>query len=95
MVGKYYKLMADPNAVNRWHLDEPLNWRGEDVDSRIFTDAVWYEGEKVLTVPLQYEGERVDFNFAAFDVDSGEEGPIFSGNGRPTARFFGVKQTAL
>ena len=65
---KYYRLQADEKAVNRWYLDEPLDWRGEEVDPRLFTAATLYEGEKVLTVPLQYEGERVDFNFAAFDM---------------------------
>ncbi len=65
---KYYRIVADPNAVNRWYLNEPLDWRGEEVDPRVFTCATWYDGEKPLTVPLQYEGERVDFNFAAFDM---------------------------
>ena len=65
---RYYELEADPEAGSRWFLDCPLDLSGREVDPDLFTVGRKYESMEVLRIPLQYEGDRVHFNFAAFDM---------------------------
>jgi hypothetical protein len=68
MTGTFYRLLADPALPKRWFLGTPVDPEGEDLDPRIFTEAVPFEGRGGLVLPLARKGKEVDFNFAAFDV---------------------------
>jgi len=64
----HYRILADPNAIDRWHLAAPLDKRGEEVDARIFTCSERYEGPSPLVIPQRRAGRPQNFNFADFDM---------------------------
>jgi hypothetical protein len=72
----FYRILADPNAVDRWFLDEPVGQQGRQIDARAFLQGSRYIGPPPADVPIQRVGREVTFNLAAFDmpVVSGELG---------------------
>lgn len=66
---KYFRIVADnERAYPRWHLGEPFDASGEELDAREFTCAKPYTGAAPSTVALKVEGPIFDFNFAAFGM---------------------------
>jgi len=66
---KYFKVLADDKRFgDRWFLDEPLSENGNEIDCRLFTYGITYEGVAPHSVPVQQDGKRVAFNLAAFDM---------------------------
>ncbi|SFR71262.1 hypothetical protein SAMN05428960_0358 [Mitsuaria sp. PDC51] len=65
---RFYRLIADPDSSHRWFLDSPKTLSGEQVDPRIFTYGFAVEPQPPLVVPVDQDGERIGFNFAAFDM---------------------------
>ncbi|MBD3640342.1 MAG: hypothetical protein HUJ18_05045 [Marinobacter sp.] len=67
-MGKFYRVLADPKAVNRWHLKAPVTACGIEIDPRNFTSGTFYTGETSLDLQLRRLGQPVDFNFCDFDM---------------------------
>ncbi len=65
---KYFRVLADPKSADRWFLDEPIAANHESLDARDFTQGKNYLGPDPVIVPVQRDGSRVPFNFAAFDM---------------------------
>jgi hypothetical protein len=65
----FYRLrfIAD-DGVTRWFLGSPYDSAGNEVDPRVFADGVPVNVPLPLTVPVRQLGEKVDFNFCAFDM---------------------------
>jgi hypothetical protein len=67
-MNNFYRILADPKATTRWHLKAPVDQQGREVDAKLFTRAVPFGSDSILTVPLRQQGEEVDINFADFDM---------------------------
>ena len=66
---RYFDVLADDKRFgDRWVLDEPLSENGQQIDARLFRYGKTYEGVAPHSVPVQQNGERIDFNLAAFDM---------------------------
>lgn len=64
----YYDVVVDPWTVSRWFLGSPLDPAGNEVDAREFTYGNVLGPQPLLSLPIYQRGEKVDFNFAAFDM---------------------------
>lgn len=64
----YYELFFDTKMKDCWHLKEPRDGHGCLVDSWHFTMAKRYDGNKDLTIKLQYPGPELDITFNAFGL---------------------------
>jgi len=64
----FYRVVADPWAISRWFLGSPLDSEGNEVDPREFTYGNVLGTQPLLSLPIYQRGEKVDFNFAAFDM---------------------------
>lgn len=67
-MARYFRLIADPKARDRWILKSPIDSQGTDIDPRIFTAGSIYKGTNALKIPVRRAGVQVDFNFADFDM---------------------------
>ena len=61
-------LTDDQRFADRWFLDEPVAAIGEPMTLEEFCYGRPYIGPPPVDVPIQYEGRRVQFNLAAFDM---------------------------
>lgn len=68
MKNRYYRVLADPKAVDRWHLMAPVDEKGHELDARLFTSGEPYKQKGKLAIPLRRAGEQQDFNFGDFDM---------------------------
>jgi hypothetical protein len=69
MQRRYFRIETDDQRfAERWFLDEPVSKTGEEIDAREFTYGRSYTGPVPANVPIQYDGRRVQFNLAAFDM---------------------------
>jgi hypothetical protein len=66
MTEGFYELIA--YGLTRWFLGPPYDPAGNEVDPRIFTDGVPVSVHSSLTIPVRELGDKVDFNFCAFDM---------------------------
>ena len=58
----------DQNYAARWHLGEPRTGNGDEIDAREFRYGQPYKGPLPTHVPISYDGDRVTFLLAAFDM---------------------------
>lgn len=66
---KYFRVLADDQRYAcRWFLGEPLSDTREEIDAREFTYGRRYIGPVPTQLPVDNEGEQVQFNLAAFDM---------------------------
>lgn len=66
---QYFRILSDnDNSADRWFLGEPTSISGEQIDARSFTYGQPYFGPAAAKVPIQYQGRRMQFNLAAFDM---------------------------
>jgi len=62
-----YRVVDDTTLRGRWYLEEPLSPFGP-LDAREFTRGCRVDVPAGTRVPVQYEGGRLDFTLAAFDM---------------------------
>lgn len=67
-MGNFFRILADGNAISRWYLKAPLDVRGDEIDSRLFTQGKFYDGGLPVVIPLRRFGEVMDVTFADFDM---------------------------
>ncbi|WP_162932251.1 imm11 family protein [Solimonas sp. K1W22B-7] len=65
---KFFRLIADSEATDRWYLKAPINSLGKEVDPRLFTEGKAFLLKENLTIPIRQNGRKVEFNFGAFDM---------------------------
>lgn len=65
---RFFRVIADPKANDRWFLKSPVKFNGQQIDPRIFTIGARFNGGEHLSLPLRREGNPVDFNFCDFDM---------------------------
>ncbi len=69
MTQRFFRMKEDVQAPGRWHLDDPTDRQGREVDDpRDFNEgrAVPFEGR--LKVPIQHAGKPQDFTLTALSV---------------------------
>lgn len=67
-MNKFYRILVDPKATARWYLKAPMDQQGREIDARLFTQGLPFDGSPTLCIPLRRQGEEVDINFADFDM---------------------------
>ncbi len=68
-LGTFFEVTTDDvNHADRWFLGEPLTAAGEEIDAREFTVAKAYKGPIPATLPIDYDGKRIQFNLGALDM---------------------------
>jgi hypothetical protein len=65
MPKRFFELADDVNVPNRWHLDSPLDGRGEQVDEGLFRRGGPVHVTAPLRIPVEIAGKPLDFSFAA------------------------------
>jgi hypothetical protein len=66
---KYFRVLADDaRSAGRWFLGEPLADTTEEIDAREFTYGRPYLGPVPTQLPVDNEGDHMQFNLAAFDM---------------------------
>lgn len=65
----YFRIVDDMEVQEKWHLGEPLDSCGVELDARLFTEgrSVVVEGDG-LVVPRRRDGRELQFTLAAFDM---------------------------
>lgn len=65
---RYYELLDDRRARDRWHLGPPLDERGEELDPWQFKEGRALDLGCTPRFPLDVPGEPLDFFWAAFSI---------------------------
>lgn len=68
LVKRYFELLDDRRSVTRWHLDAPVDERGEEVDPWQFKEGKALELGCVPRFPLYRPGQPLDYSWAAFSI---------------------------
>jgi hypothetical protein len=69
MTQRFFRLKEDVQAPGRWHLDDPTDSRGCEVDDpRDFNAGRPVQVEGSLKVPIQHAGKPLDFTLTALSV---------------------------
>ncbi|HEX5748053.1 MAG TPA: DUF1629 domain-containing protein [Archangium sp.] len=67
-MNRYFKLMDDRRARDRWHLGAPLDEQGQELDPWQFDEGRSLELGCVPHFPLEVPGHPLDFCWAAFSI---------------------------
>lgn len=64
----YYRILADPKEISRWHLESPQCRDQQQIEPWVFISGQKYTGPLNLYASLRRNGIPVDFNFCDFDI---------------------------
>jgi hypothetical protein len=59
---RYFRLSDDVHVFGRWHLDDPIDPRGHEVDRWQFESGLPVDREGRLRVPIDQPGRPLDFS---------------------------------
>jgi len=65
---KYYRLLDNVEAEDRWHLGFPKDANGKEINPEHFRFVDRVECCPPLEIPVVHPGEPLDFTFAALDM---------------------------
>ncbi|ABF85847.1 hypothetical protein MXAN_0847 [Myxococcus xanthus DK 1622] len=69
MTQRFFRLKEDVQVPGRWHLDDPLDQHGCEVDDpRSFNEGRPVPVEGHLKIPIQHVGKPLDFTLTALSV---------------------------
>jgi len=68
MARRFYRILDDMDASDRWWLASPVDAQGRELDPRIFTEGGPVADPGARSVPLREDGAPLDFTFADFDM---------------------------
>jgi hypothetical protein len=64
----YFRVLADPSAIDRWFIDEPRTADGTAIDERDFILGKAYLGPTPHSLRVGQAGKELRFNFGGFDM---------------------------
>lgn len=67
-MSRYFKLMDDRRSLTRWHLDLPVDERGQEIDPWQFDDGRVLDLGCVPRFPIDIPGTPLDFCWAALSI---------------------------
>ncbi|SEU21835.1 imm11 family protein [Stigmatella erecta] len=69
MSKRFFRLKEDVHAPGRWHLGDPVNRHGYEIDDpRDFNEGRPVQLKERLSVPIEYAGRPLDFTLTALSV---------------------------
>ncbi|MDC0712017.1 hypothetical protein POL68_26350 [Stigmatella sp. ncwal1] len=69
MPKRFFRLKEDVHAPGRWHLGDPVDSRGREVDEpRAFNEGRPVHVDGRLRVPIEHAGKSLDFSLTALSV---------------------------
>jgi len=64
----YYRVLANPDLIHPWFLDEPRTVEGDVIDEREFMNGKIYYGPMPHSINISQAGVEQQFNLGGFDL---------------------------